>query len=223
MPRTGLIGFGVTLGVGLLALAAVAELEHKAEAFTLGVLPGAPVVRLGPDQEICQLPIDVPEQFQAVRLQLGTYFRPGSPYLLEVRGANDETLIARQRVSGGYRDNAVQTIALPSSVREGSEVAVCIHNLGTRAIAPYGNSGVSNRGSAAYLNGRVVEGDMTLVFLRADEASILTLVPSIVERASLFHGAWTSPSAYWLLVAALLVAPALLAAMAVRNAVRDSF
>jgi hypothetical protein len=222
MSRRALIGFVAVFAVGLVALAITAELERRSEAFTLGVIPAAGITRLGSDEELCQRPIDVLDSFNRVTLQLGTFARAGQPFMLEVRDARSGRSIARTLVDGGYGDNAVQTVTLPRAVSEGPRVVVCVRNLGDLPIAPYGNSGLSNRTSAAYQDGRRIEGDMTITFLRAKPAGVLGLVPSIVERASRFHGDWGSPANYWVLLLVFLVGPATLTALAVRAAVRDT-
>lgn len=221
MSRRAVIAFAAVFAVGLVALVITAELERRSEAFTLGVIPAAGIARLGPDDELCQRPIDVIDSFERVRLQLGTFAHPGQPFALEVRDARSGRAIARKRVGGGYGDNAVQTVKLSRSVPQGPRIMVCVRNLGDRPIAPYGNSGLSNRTSAAYQDGRRIEGDMTITFLRAEPAGVLGLVPSIVERASRFHGDWGSPATYWMLLVLVLVGPASLLALAVRAAFRD--
>jgi|RhiMetdeSRZDD1v2_1073273.scaffolds.fasta_scaffold59965_2 hypothetical protein len=222
MRRRALLAFGAVVGVGLIALVAVAGLEHKSGAFTLGVAPAAGVARVAPQQELCQRPIDVVAPFEKVWLQLGTYGRPGQPFALTVSDASSDRTIARARVATRYGDNEALTVPLPRTVPEGERVAVCVRNAGDRAIAPYGNSGLSNQPSAAYRDGDKQGGDVAFVFIRDEPSTVLGLVPSIVERASLFHGGWSSTAAYWVLLGLLLVAPASLAALAVRAAVRDS-
>jgi hypothetical protein len=222
MSRRALIAFVAVFAVGLVALVITAALERKSEAFTLGVIPAAGIARLGSDDELCQKPIDVIDSFERVRLQLGTFARPGQPFVVEVRDARGGRSIARARVDGGYSDNAVQTVTLSRTVPKGPRIAVCVRNLGDRPIAPYGNSGLSNRTSAAYQNGRRIEGDITITFIRAEPARVLGLVPSIVDRASRFHGAWGSPATYWVLLVLLLVGPASVLALAVRAAFRDA-
>lgn len=223
MSRRALLAFAGVLAVGLLALVAAAGLEHRSGAFTLGVVPSAGIAKLGSDHELCQRPIEVVESFQRVWLQVGSYGQPGQPFLLDVRDANSAKSIARARVEGGYGDNEAVTVRLPRAVPEGTRVAVCVRNVGHRPIAPYGNSGLANRASAAYRDGHRIAGDVGFVFLRAEPATVLGLVPSIVERATLFHGPWASTTAYWLLLVVLLVAPASLLALAIRAALRDPF
>jgi hypothetical protein len=222
MSKRALFAFAAVFAVGLVGLMVVAALDRKSEAFTLGVVPIAAITRLGSEHELCQRPIEVVDSFDRVRLQVGTFARPGQPFVLDVRGARDDRSIARTTIEGGYADNTVVTASLPRAVPEGGRVAVCLRNLGERPIAPYGNSGLSNRTSAAYQDGGRIESDMTLVFLRHEPRDVLGLLPSIVERAALFHGGWGTPATYWVLLLVLLAGPASLAALAVRAAVRDA-
>jgi hypothetical protein len=222
MSKRALLSFAAVFGAGVIALVAVAAVERKSEAFTLGVVPGGGIARLPPQGELCQRPIDVVESFRKVWLQVGTYERSGQPFLLEVREARSDRSIVQARNDGAYRDNQALIVQLPREVPEGVQLAVCVRNLGDRAIAPYGNSPLSNRTNAAYRDGHRIEGDLAFVFLHAEPASVLGLVPSIVERASLFHGGWASTAVYWVLLLVLLVGPASLAALAIRAALRDS-
>lgn len=222
MHRRALLAFAAVFAVGLVTLVALAGLEKKPGAFTLGVAPAAGVAKVAPGQEICQRPIDVVASFEKVWLQVGTYGRPGQPLLLTVRDASSDGTIAQARVAGRYGDNTAMTVPLPRTVPEGGRIAVCVRNVGDRAIAPYGSSGLSNEPSAAYRDGHRQDGDLAFVFLRAEPVTVLGLVPSIVERASLFHGSWGSTAGYWLLLGVLLIVPASLAALAIRAAVRDT-
>jgi hypothetical protein len=222
MSRQGLLAFGAAFLIGLLGLIAVAGTERREEAFTLGVVPGVALARLTSDKEFCQRPVEVVDEFRGVKLQVGTYRRPGPQLVIDVRDVDGGGSLARARVAPGYEDNSFLTATLDREVPEGERVAVCVRNVGQTPLAPYGNSGVSNRNSSAYVGERDTGGDMTLVFLRDDSASVLGLVPSIVERASLFHGSWASAGAYWVLLVLVLVGPATLAALAVRAAVRDA-
>jgi hypothetical protein len=221
MRRSAILSFGAVVAVGLLGLVAVAGIQRRAEAFTLGVIPAVGVARLAPDHEICQKPIDVVEEFRRVRLQVSTFSGSGPPVVVKVHDALTGASLVRKRVPGGYPDNAVQTVTLPKDIPDGGRVGVCVRNVGDRAMAPYGNSGLSNQTSEAYLDGRRLEGDMAIVFLRDEPKSMIALVPSIVERASLFHGSWASRDAYWALLVALLFGTTSLSVLAVRAAVGD--
>jgi hypothetical protein len=61
---------------------------------------------------------------------------------------------------------------------------------------------------------------LALLFLREHPRSLLSLVPTIFRRASLFRPGWVGPWTYWLLSAALLGAFGL-AGVAVTRAARS--
>jgi hypothetical protein len=170
-------------------------------------------VELPRGEAICQRPIDVPETFERVSFQVGTYRRPGTPLRAIVRDAATNRPIAAAYVSGGYPDVSTLLAKLPRAVEEGQTVAVCVRNLGKRRIALYGNATASNRTSNAYVNGRDTGSDMAFVFWRSEAASLLALTPDIIDHASVFHGGWVGAWTLWLLIAALLLGlPALLLA-----------
>ena len=218
MRRHALLTFALVLGAAIIALIALALLGDRSQAFTLGVGADAAVVKLGPRDEVCQRPIEVLESFDRVRLQLGTYRRPGSPYSVEVRPAGGGRPLARAIVAGGYADSSVQSIRLSPEGPAGREVAVCIRNRARQPVGVYGSSDLSNRSSTSYLNGRATGADLMLVFEFPGSKSTAELLPAIVRRAALFHGGWASPAAYWVMFALLLVALGTLPALALRSA-----
>ena len=136
MSRQALLAFGAAFLIGLLGLIAVAGLERREEAFTLGVVPGAALTRLTSDKELCQRPIEVVEQFRRVRLQIGTYRRPGPPLAVDVRDLDGGGSLAQARVAPGYADNTFLTATLDREVPEGGRVAVCVRNGGQTPLAP---------------------------------------------------------------------------------------
>jgi hypothetical protein len=221
MRSRALLTYGGVVLAGIGTLIAVGGFEGRSQAFTLGVLPSAPVVRVSPAREVCQRPIEVVEKFNRIALRLDNFGRSFSPFVLQVRNVGQEAPLVKKRVEGVYLDDTMQTVVLPRGIPAGEQIAVCVRNVGRRAIAAYGNSGAANGTSAAYLDGRRLDADMTLLFLRSEPATTLSLVPSIVERASLFHGEWTSPAAYWVLLALILTGPTLLVGLAVRRACAD--
>jgi hypothetical protein len=180
------------------------------------------VVTLEPRDEVCQRPIDVPESFERVQVQLGTEGRPGGPYALEVLPTGSGRALAGARVAGGYADSAVQTVPLSREVPAGRKVALCIRNTSRQPLGVFGSSDVSNRTSTAYVNGQPATVDLMAVFEFSDSKSEFELLPAIIRHASLFHGGWASPAAYWLLFALLVGVLATMPALALRSALRAS-
>jgi hypothetical protein len=218
MRRDALVTFAAVLGIAFAVLVALALVSDRSDAFTLGVRADAAVAKLGPGDQVCQRPIEVLDAFDRLDIQLGTYHRPASPYLLVVRSTGRERALAEARVSGGYEDSVVQTVRLSREVPAGREVAVCIRNTAARPVAVYGSSDLANRASTSYLNGKGTGGDLMIVFRLPRSESALDLMPAIVRRASLFHGAWASPAAYWVLLVLLVGTLAALPALALRSA-----
>jgi hypothetical protein len=218
MSRHALLTFALVLGAGIAALIVLGLVSDRSQAFTLGVRADAAVVKLRPRDEVCQRPIEVVESFDRVRIQLGTYGRPGSPYLVEVRPTGGGPPLARALVSGAYADSSVQSVRLSREVPSGREAAVCIRDTGRQPVAVYGSSDLSNRSSTSYLNGRGTGADLMVVFEFPDSKSTLELVPTIVRRAAIFHGGWASTGAYRVLFALLVGALATLPALALRSA-----
>jgi hypothetical protein len=222
MPRQGLLAFAVVLGAGVALLIVLSLVGDRSQAFTLGVRADAAVVKLRPDSEVCQRPIEVLDSFERMRVQLGTYRRPGSPYSVEVRPDGGGAALATASVPGDYADNEVQSVRLSREIPDGREVAVCIRNTARQPVAVYGGSDASNSHSTSYLNGRPTDADIMLVFEYSDARSTLDLLPAIVRRAALFHGEWASTAAYWALLAVLVGTLATLPALALRSALRQT-
>lgn len=196
-------------GVGVLLVTAAGD--ERDQAFTLGVAPGLPTPELPPGAEACQTPVAVAEPFDGVRVQVGTYKRPGAPLAVTVRTPDGDRVLAAGRVAGGYPDVSQLTASLDATVAAGQRVAVCVRNLGRRKLALYGGPELAAPGSTVEVDGRDRRTDLMLVFTRKPR-SLLSQVPEVFERASLFRPVWIGPWAYWLLVTFLvLVVPALLA------------
>jgi hypothetical protein len=209
MPKAAVIAFLAVFALGIGALLLVAGLERRSEAFTLGVARAGPleVPRGG---TACQLPINVPETFDRVGFQVGTFGRTGPPLRVIVRDATTDRLVAAGSIQGGYPDVSTLAVTLPR-VKAGSTVAVCVRNRGRRRIALYGNATAASRSSNAYVNGTDTGADISFVFTRPERASLLALVPDMIDHASVFHGDWIGSWTFWVLIAALLlVLPALL-------------
>jgi hypothetical protein len=188
MSRPWLV-FAAVFAAGVIALAAFAVFEKRDEAFTLGVAPALPIhVEAG--QRVCQTPIDVPAEFDRAQLTL-----------------------ADGTVAGGRVRDARTHAPVREPVAEGRRVEVCI--AGPARVL--GNAAPASRSSHAVLDGKTLESDLSIVFLRSESTSLLALVPDVVERASLFHGAWVKPSVVGLLGVLLLTAFPLLLGAALRE------
>jgi hypothetical protein len=218
--RSVALACAATLTVGFAAVVAAGLVEKRSEAFTINVGQAFPLAPVGDGGELCQQPIDVPASFNAVKLAAGTFERPGPPFRVEIRDLDGRT-IASGRVAGGYADNAQHVVDV-GEVEKGERVAVCVVNGGPGLIAVYGAGDLSARMTQAYEDGEPIGQDASFGFLRDGETSVLALVPQMVERASVFHGAWVHPWLMWALLAAVVIAVPLLLILAARRAEPDT-
>lgn len=205
------------VALGLAVLIAVGLADRRGEAFTLGVRPGGVGAELRPGQRACEERIEVPEQFSAIELQIGTYRRPGVPLELTV---HDRTAAGRELgagdLAGGYPDVSRQLVEV-GSIGAGRQVAVCVRNAGSRRVALYGNAGIAAPFSTLRVEGRSVDNDLTLVFHRSGERSLLAALPGAFRHAALFKAGWVGAWTVWLVALAVVGLVPLALALALRS------
>jgi hypothetical protein len=210
MSSRAVVALLLVFALGVAAVAAVAARDERDLAFTLGVAPALVAAEIRPGGEACQRPVAVAHDISGVRMQLGTYERPGPPIEAVVRPVAGGRPLAAGRLAGGYPDVTEQTVSLDRPVAAGRRVAVCVRNAGDRRVAVYGGPELARRGSAVYVGGVEQSTDMALVFTR-EGRSALARVPDVFERATVFRAGWVGAWTYWVLLAlVLLAAPALL-------------
>jgi hypothetical protein len=107
--------------------------------------------------------------------------------------------VSRGRHGGGYADSSMPAVPV-RAVPKGARVAVCVRNAGRARVALLGGAPQAARASTATVDGRPVPADLTLVFLRGEPASALSLVPEMFERATLFHPGWVGAWTFWALL-----------------------
>jgi hypothetical protein len=198
------------VAVGLLGLLAVAGGDQRDLAFTTGVVPTIPAAGLRPGAQVCQTNVIVPTSFTRVRIKAGSPGGPGQPLEVQVRDESNAR-IAGGRIPGGYPYTTEQS-ARVGEVAAGRRVAVCVVNAGTRRVQIFGNTDVASLPTSAYVGGKLLKTDVTLVYLRDHDRSMLSWLPDVFDRAAVFRPGWVGPWVYWLLTALAVVGvPALLA------------
>jgi hypothetical protein len=81
-------------------------------------------------------------------------------------------------------------------------------------VAVYGQPTIASPYTNATLNGQLSSVDIWLE-LRAEKRTLMSLLPTMAERASLFRAGWVTPLVYLLLALALVIGAPLLLARAV--------
>jgi hypothetical protein len=211
MRRGGVVTLLVVSVVGLAGLLGTAATDDRELAFTIGVVPTIPAATLEPGETVCQSPISVSESFSRVGLRTGAPRGLGQPLAVSVRAFDSGRVLGEGRIGGGFPDQADLTTAV-GPIESGQRVEVCVRNRGDRAANVYGNAGAAAPPSEAKLSGRTLDTDVAVVFLKADERSMLSELPDVFDRASVFRPGWVGPWTFWALtVVALLGVPLLLA------------
>lgn len=218
MRRLVLGSVGAVVLVAIVALVVQAATEDRALAFSLSVGSGSVAAEMRPGETACQRPIPVAEDFERVRLQVGTFERPGLPLALTVRAAG--RVLARGRLEGGYADGSKQIVALDREVSEGRDVAVCVRNAGRHRVALYGSGAAARTRSGVTLDGVPTDTDLMLDFLHEQPRSTLATIPAMARRAEVFSAGWMAQWVYFALGALVLVAVPACIARALSSAAR---
>ena len=224
MRRPLVVLGGIGVGVVLL-LVVVAATTRERRAFTLGVVPAGPVITYAATGVACQTPITPPDResdFDRVAFTLGTVDgRPGPRVDVEMQTLDGRTF-ARGTVPAGYRS----TGPIPERVAVGhvttrAPMRVCLRNAGPTSVAVYGNGDLASRTSRIVLDGKPLGVDMALSFEHAEPRSAVSILPSMLGRASLWRAGWFGAWTYWVLAAVVLLAVPALLTVALRGALDE--
>ena len=209
----GLIVFALAAVAGVAVLAWRAGADERTIAFRIAALPRGPAAVLAPGASVCQTPIDVQEDSDAVSVPVGTSGRPGAPLTISVTGLRGR-LMAQGRVRAGYPDGSVQTARF-SRIRSGGTVSLCLRNDGREPVYPLGEDVVLDSGTVQA--GRKSTMDISLTFLRPHRRSVLDLVPSMFRHAAVFRFGWVG----WVLAVLAVLGVPILCAYALARAARE--
>jgi hypothetical protein len=228
--RAGVIAVALVAVLGVAGLLLAAGSDGRSTAFSLDIQPADPVVTLHPGQAACQGPLTATASFGFVTPWIypsessGAIPQrpiPGSAIELTVRDAVTNAPLAQGFIGAGHVAKNAPTVALDHTVTSGRRILVCLRSRGP---------GTSDLMGAALPNQALAGDDgsatgapraaISLLFERRDPRSLLSLVPTIFARASLFRPSWVGAWTYWLLSAAFLGAFGL-AAVAVARAARS--
>jgi hypothetical protein len=200
--RSARLAFAVMLAVCLAGVALLGLTRTSDLVYSPGVVASAPVAVVGPGQRACQAPLHLPDDaaFDRVAFTAGTTGRPD--VALEV--LDDGT--GRTLASGEVAATATpaEHVVRTRRVETARPLRICFTNRGTGSMAIYGQPGIASPRSRATLDGEPLAFDLALE-LRSEPRSLLALLPTMAERASLFRAGWVTPLTYLVLALALLI------------------
>jgi hypothetical protein len=213
--RSTLTAFALASVLALGGLLAAAATDRRDTAFSLGVPDNVPVASLAHGRTLCQGPFTVRVAFSALQ----TWVRPAHALDVEIRSASSRRVLVARRITTSPRLTGELTIPLgATTIRKGTRITVCMRNAGPHKVAFEGGSRTRNSGTFE-ISGRHHAKAIALLFLRPHPPTLLSLLPTVFERASLFKPSWVGAWTFWVLGAAMICAFAL-AAAAVAGAVR---
>ena len=225
-----------TVLIGAVALTAHAAHSRSTLAQTLGVAPAGPVATLQRGQQLCETPIALASRFQRVQF-FPTAARRATPSIaVTLRDVDSGALVGRGQVARGFAPTQPQTVAV-GDVPAGRRVSLCFRDTGPGkldilgdalsgrfctptgvTVGPYaigcafGWARPTLSTSAAVVGKTPLDGDVAANFLRDSPRSLLSQVPAMLQRASLFKPAFAGRGLWVVLIVAWLVlAPAGLA------------
>jgi hypothetical protein len=216
--RDGRIAFVLVAALALAGLLAAAATDQRSIAFSLDVPDAAAVVALDAGQSACQAPVKAASAFAGIRAWTRPDTAPGTALEVSVRDVGSGRLLASGRLAARFGAPPEHSAGLGVTVPPGRQIAVCLRNSGQGRVSLLGSSPGPASGSIT-VEGKPTQAAVSLVFLRARPRSLLSLFPTVFERAALFHPAWVGAWTFWGLVVALLGAVAL-SAVAVAQAAR---
>ena len=225
--RSGVIAVALVAVLGIAALLLAAGSDGRSTAFSLDIPPADPAATLHQAQTVCQGPFTVTATFGFVtpwitpmKTVAQTGPAGGAAINLTVRDAATNATLATGNVAAGYRGPISPSVALSRAVPSGQRVRVCLRSRGPGVVELLGalpvNQALAADDGSATGSGRAA---IALLFFRPHPRSLLSMVPTIFGRASLFRPGLVGPWAYWLLTAALLSTFGL-AVLAVARSVR---
>lgn len=217
MRRPGTLAFLTIALAAVVALAVEAAADKRDLAFTLGIVPAGIAADIDPGEEACQVPLVAEERFRAVSFVAVAPGPSRGSAAVRVREVPGGRTLASGR-GGGYVGRSQPNVRLDREVPAEARIEVCVRNTGRRNLVLYGRGAGAKLASGVEVDGHSRGTDLTLVFLRGEQRSALSLVPAMFHRAALFRPRWVGAWTFWVLLALVLCGvPALLAA-ALRSA-----
>jgi hypothetical protein len=221
--RAALAAFAVVAVAGLGGLLASATADQQRTAFSLGVPAGVLAPYLDPGQTACQGPINPTSAYRSVRAWTWPGYPPNAVLRVSARNLAG-TVLATGRIvhtntslAQQYPSPQAETTRLTATLPAGRRITVCFQNVGSTVVSLLGGTPTNTNSGVLTIHGKRTAMALSLLFLGAHPSSLLSQVPKIFSRASLFRPTWVGPWTFWLLALALVLAFPL-AAVAVARA-----
>jgi hypothetical protein len=218
--RSALAGFGLVVVLGVIGLLLAGSADERPNSFYLNVAPTGVVALVHQGQIACEGPIPVPITSGAIKTFLAVANPPSGGVRLTIRDVGSSRVLATGEARSPYAgDTDASPVAeLSTPIPAGRTISVCFRTLGSQRINLVGSGSLS--AETLRFAGRTSPVVAALTFLRPRPKSVLSLIPTIFRRASLFRPTWVGAWTFWVLLVGLLATFAL-AGWAIAQAARE--
>jgi hypothetical protein len=185
---TASLAFAVVVG-GFLVIAGI-PFATKERDFPASITSPPPLLSVDldtvpPRERLCMSRIAIEPRSEVARFRIGTYGKTGPPLVVELRGAGYHVT---KTIAGGYADNTLQVLAVPSPTRS-LLLRVCVKNAGKTKIAFYSaNDGHARSRADVTVDGAPVVPTPAFGFWEANPDSFASQVTPTVHRIAVFRG-----------------------------------
>ena len=210
--RAAVLTFAALVLLGGIGLVVAGARERRTTAFSLDVPAEQTAASVTPGRRVCQGPIAVPTAFAGVRIWLGAVPAPGARLRVIVAPTPSARGLAFGSLSAPASSGiAVPAVELSARIAKGNRVWVCLEGTGGAPVPVIGSVPGAHSGLLTS-DGRSLGSAATMIFVLPHSTSLLSSLPTIFHRASLFRPNWMHPWVYWVLLAGLLIAAGLVGA-----------
>jgi hypothetical protein len=216
--RSPRLAFAAVFVVGLLALVVTGFARESDLVYSPGVNPFSPILEVPAGARACQGPLRSPDgdEFDRIGFSVASL---DSPVRGEVIDADSKQTLATGRLAAGTGGPA--HIVEVGKVQTRAPLQICLVNEGSKPLSLYGQVGAASAHSTGTLDGKDSGVDFAYT-LRREPRAVLTMLPTIADRATLFRAGWVTPAVYLVLALLILVlAPLLLVRALARAAAVD--
>jgi hypothetical protein len=217
----GVTVFAALVLLGLLGLVIAAGTEQRATAFSVDVPAADPVAIISPGQRVCEQRLAITAPTDGLTAWMAPGPTGGASFEVTLSSQGESPVRATLRPESAAPTTGLGALRARFSpaIGAGHDVQLCVRSTSQRVIKLLGGP-IRGDSGALVLGGKTSPYSLALVFRSSHPQSVLSLMPAMFQRASLFKAGWVGAWTFWVLLFAVLAAVALGLGWSLRAAVR---